>query len=53
MTLPEGEFDATFDAHVVKRLTDVLVVSHEKRRKSSMPVLLRALMPKRMNRVRG
>ena len=25
-----GEFDATFDAHVVKRLTDVLVVSHEK-----------------------
>ncbi|AOL12862.1 TPA: 3-mercaptopyruvate sulfurtransferase [Enterobacter asburiae] len=30
VTLPEGEFDATFDAHVVKRLTDVLVVSHEK-----------------------
>ena len=25
-----AEFDATFDAHVVKRLTDVLVVSHEK-----------------------
>ena len=23
------EFDATFDANVVKRLTDVLVVSHE------------------------
>jgi len=30
VTLPEGEFDATFDPHVVKRLTDVLVVSHEK-----------------------
>ena len=30
VTLPEGEFDATFDANVVKRLTDVLVVSHEK-----------------------
>lgn len=30
VTLPEGDFDATFDAHVVKRLTDVLVVSHEK-----------------------
>ena len=29
VTLPEGEFDATFDAYVVKRLTDVLVVSHE------------------------
>ena len=27
VTLPEG--DATFDANVVKRLTDVLVVSHE------------------------
>ena len=24
-----GDFDATFDANVVKRLTDVLVVSHE------------------------
>lgn len=30
VALPEGEFDATFDANVVKRLTDVLVASHEK-----------------------
>ena len=27
--LPEGEFDANFDPQVIKRLTDVLLVSHE------------------------
>lgn len=27
--LPEGEFDVKFDAQAVKRLTDVLLVSHE------------------------
>ena len=27
--LPEGEFDANFDPLVIKRLTDVLLVSHE------------------------
>lgn len=27
--LPEGEFDATFDETQVKRLTDVLLISHE------------------------
>lgn len=29
VTLPEGSFDATFDPAQVKRLTDVLLVSHE------------------------
>ena len=29
VTLPEGSFDATFDPQQVKRLTDVLLVSHE------------------------
>lgn len=30
VTLPEAEFDAHFDADRVKRLTDVLLISHEK-----------------------
>ena len=30
VTLPEGEFDAELDATVIKRLTDMLLVSHEK-----------------------
>lgn len=30
VSLPEGDFEATFDASVVKRLTDVLLASHEK-----------------------
>jgi thiosulfate/3-mercaptopyruvate sulfurtransferase len=29
VALPEGEFDATFDETQVKRLTDVLLISHE------------------------
>lgn len=29
VTLPEGEFEATFDKAQVKRLTDVLLISHE------------------------
>lgn len=29
VTLPEGEFDVSFDANAVKRLTDVLLASHE------------------------
>ncbi len=29
VTLPEGEFDATFDETQVKRLTDVLLISYE------------------------
>lgn len=29
VTLPEGSFDATFDPQQVKRLTDMLLVSHE------------------------
>lgn len=29
VTLPEGEFDVNFDPLVIKRLTDVLLVSHE------------------------
>jgi thiosulfate/3-mercaptopyruvate sulfurtransferase len=27
--MPEGEFDGRFDPEVIKRLTDVLLVSHE------------------------
>ncbi|MCP6588936.1 sulfurtransferase, partial [Klebsiella pneumoniae] len=27
--IPEGEFDGRFDPEVIKRLTDVLLVSHE------------------------
>ncbi len=27
--LPEGEFEVNFDPEVIKRLTDVLLVSHE------------------------
>ena len=30
VTLPEAEFEANFDADRVKRLTDVLLISHEK-----------------------
>jgi len=30
VTLPESDFEATFDADRVKRLTDVLLVSHER-----------------------
>lgn len=30
ITLPESDFEATFDADRVKRLTDVLLVSHER-----------------------
>src|SRR5690606_39161863 len=30
VALPEGDFDASLDAALVKRLTDVLLVSHEK-----------------------
>ena len=30
VALPEGDFDATLDPNAVKRLTDVLLVSHEK-----------------------
>ncbi|WP_312633596.1 3-mercaptopyruvate sulfurtransferase [Pseudescherichia sp.] len=30
VTLPEAEFEARFDAERVKRLTDVLLISHEK-----------------------
>lgn len=29
VNLPEGEFDATYDNTLVKRLTDVLLISHE------------------------
>lgn len=30
VALPEGDFDASLDAALVKRLTDVLLASHEK-----------------------
>lgn len=53
VTLPEGDFDAQFDANAVKRLTDVLVISHEKQRKLSMPARLPVSTPKPMNRVQG
>lgn len=51
--IAEGEFDGRFDPQVIKRLTDVLLVSHEDRRRSSMRVRPRGLMAVRMNRVRG
>lgn len=51
--LPEGEFNVAFTPEAVVRVTDVLLASHEKRRRSSMPDRLRVLMPKLTSRVRA
>ena len=42
--LPEGEFNVAFTPGAVVRVTDVLLASHEKRHRLSMPDRLRVLM---------
>lgn len=49
--LPEGEFNVAFTPGAVVRVTDVLLASHEKPHRSSMPVRLRVLTQKLTNLV--
>lgn len=50
--LPEGDFDAAFTPEAVVRVTDVLLASHEKAHRLSMPARQHGLMPKPTSRVR-